>query len=65
VSEQWQPIRTAPEGVMVETKIDDANVPRNEQKLAKFGRLWFVDERKSMYVYYEPTHWRSLPPNPA
>jgi hypothetical protein len=56
----WQPISTAPEGELVMTKIDDAKGARNEQPLAKFGRLWFVDERKSMYVYYEPNFWKPL-----
>jgi hypothetical protein len=50
-----------PEGVIVETKIDEpVHGCRNIQTLCRYGRLWFVDERKSMYVYYEPTHWRAL-----
>lgn len=52
----------APEGVEVETKIDDANGCRNVQTLVRYGRLWFVDTRKSMSVYYTPTHWRSFAP---
>lgn len=64
----WQPISTAPEGVVILTKIDDVNGPRNQTKLKKSGRLWFVPDG-SMYVYYTPTHWWSfdgepLPPPP-
>lgn len=46
-------------GVVVDTKIDNAQGVRNEQplKLHKGGRLWFFPD-DSMYVYYEPTHWR-------
>lgn len=49
-------------GVVVETKIDDEHGPRNQQPLKRGGgngRLWFVSDG-SMYVYYEPTHWREL-----
>lgn len=46
-----------PEGVVVETKIDDANGVRSETKLKRQGRLWFFSD-DSMYVYYTPTHWR-------
>ena len=47
-----------PEGVEVETKIDDDGGPRNEWTLKRKGRLWFYPDM-SMYVYYTPTHWRS------
>ena len=53
----WRPIGEAPEGVLVMTKIDDANGVRNEQTLSKQGNLWFSG---SMYVYYHPTHYREL-----
>ncbi len=53
----WKPIDTAPEAVEVETTIIDARGQRNTQALTKSGRLWFAG---SMYVYYEPTHWRVL-----
>jgi hypothetical protein len=48
-----------PIGVVVETKIDDADGCRNEQQLKRGGngRLWFYPDG-SMYVYYTPTHWR-------
>jgi hypothetical protein len=52
----WQPIDTAPEGIVVRTKIDDANGVRNEQKLKRQGRLWWTPD-DAMYVYYTPTHW--------
>lgn len=46
-----------PEGVEVNTKIDDQNGCRNEQKLVRKGNLWFTDTTLSIYVYYTPTHW--------
>jgi hypothetical protein len=52
----WQPIATAPERVVVRTKIDDEHGPRNDQKLKRIGGLWYVPDG-SMYVYYRPTHW--------
>lgn len=55
--DNWQPIATAPEGVEVETKIDDGVILRNEQTLVRKGALWFFPDM-SMYVYYRPTHWR-------
>lgn len=56
---QWIPCakERAPDGVLVETKIEDANGVRNVQKLTRRGSLWWIPEG-SMYVYYEPTHWR-------
>lgn len=54
---EWQPIETAPEGVEVETKIDDGRGCRNEATLVRGGQLWWRPDR-SMYVYYAPTHWR-------
>lgn len=61
--DDWQPISTAPLGVVVETKIDDENGERNVQNLKATQRdencrvmWWFPD--MSMYVYYTPTHWR-------
>jgi hypothetical protein len=55
----WQPIATAPEGVTVRTKIEDAGGVRNEQNLKRQGRLWFYPDM-SGYVYYQPTHWREV-----
>lgn len=54
----WQKtnILLPPEGVIVNTKIDDVNGVRNEQKLKRQGNLWFTPDGK-MYVYYTPTHW--------
>ena len=52
----WQTIDSAPEHIVVMTKIDDAEGPRNVQKLIRQGRLWFFPDY-SMYVYYTPTHW--------
>jgi hypothetical protein len=54
---EWQPIETAPKGVVIMTKIDDADGCRNEQELKRDGNLWWLPDG-SMYVYYRPTHWR-------
>lgn len=45
------------DGVVVETKIDDENGVRNVQKLKRGWGRWLLPDG-SMYVYYEPTHWR-------
>lgn len=45
-----------PEGRIVNTKIDDANGVRNEQKLIRKNNLFFTKDMR-MYVYYAPTHW--------
>lgn len=58
-AEPWKPISTAPEGVTVLTRIADAKGERNVQPLKRKGSLWWVEDG-SMYVYYEPTHWRPL-----
>ena len=52
----------APEREEVWTKIDDEHGERNVAKLTRFGNLWYTDPdtSKGMYVYYSPTHWRSL-----
>lgn len=55
----WLPAREAPDGVEVETKIDDDGGVRNVQTLKRSGNLWFVPDG-SMYVYYTPTHYRPL-----
>jgi hypothetical protein len=52
----WQPIESAPQKVLVKTKIDDDKGARNEQDLIKDGNLWWTSDR-AMYVYYTPTHW--------
>lgn len=61
---EWEIITNAtlpPEGIMVETKIDDAKGVRNEQRLCRRGRLWFTGlDGNAMYVYYTPTHWRRV-----
>lgn len=59
--ERWNPTLTnpPPDGVVVETKIDDGKGVRNIQELKRQGRLWFLPDG-SMYVYYTPTHWKEL-----
>lgn len=55
---EWQSIESAPEDVVVETKIHDEHGGRNVALLKRRGRLWFMSD-KDMYVYYSPTHWRA------
>lgn len=47
---------------IVETKIDDGILVRNQQLLKKCGNLWFLPDG-NMYVYYTPTHWRPIKEN--
>ena len=56
-NETWYPSSTAPSGIHVMTKIDDEKGCRNEAILKRGGNLWFSGD---MYMYYRPTHWRSL-----
>lgn len=49
-----------PEGIVVQTKIDDEQGCRNEQSLVRHGALWFFPSRREMYVYYTPTHWKPV-----
>lgn len=64
---EWKSIEDAPEGVLVTTKIDDANGVRNEQVMMRRGNLWWINSGNpnEMYVYYRPTHWMPIsePPN--
>lgn len=53
---EWQPIETAPEGIIVRTLIADGSGPRNFQELVRRANLWWLPDG-SMYVYYQPTHW--------
>lgn len=50
-----------PEGIVVNTKIDDGDGMRNEGILKRQGRLWFTPDGR-MYVYYVPTHWHAICP---
>jgi hypothetical protein len=66
MSDDWHDISTAPEGVLVRTKIDDGHGPRNIASLIKRTRIpgetrpmWWT-KTEDMYVYYEPTHWQPL-----
>jgi len=58
---EWRLIDSAPEGVVVNTIISDAGGLRNEQPLKRKGNLWFYPDM-SMYVYYQPTHWKEAKP---
>ncbi len=58
---EWLPITAElpQDNIAVETKIDSGMVERNVAKLVRQGRLWFFPDI-SMYVYYQPTHWRPI-----
>lgn len=59
MTQDWLPASQAPEGVVVETKIDDHLGVRNEQKLYRDGGMWFMPiPNGGTYVYYRPTHYR-------
>ena len=45
------------DGEIVDTKIDDGRECRNEQCLKYSHNLWWIPDG-SMYVYYNPTHWK-------
>lgn len=45
------------DGEIVDTKIDDGKGCRNEQRLKYSHNLWGIPDG-SMYVYYNPTHWK-------
>lgn len=49
------------EDKVVETKIHDEKGKRNLQLLFRKGNLWFHADG-SIYVYYTPTHWRTVFP---
>lgn len=57
MANNWQPIDTAPEHIVVDTKIDDEHGLRNEQPLMKRDNLWWFPDGE-LYVYYRPTHWK-------
>lgn len=59
MNKEWSTIETAPENQVVWTIISDAYGLRNEAKLKRNGRLWWFPDG-SMYVYYQPTHWKPL-----
>lgn len=56
---RWRKVQNElpPEGEVVRTKIDDEEGVRNHADLKYRDGLWFMPD-DSMYVYYEPTHWR-------
>ncbi len=55
MSTNWKPASEAPEGVVVETRVNDGEVT----KLKRRKRLWFVPDG-TMYVYFTPTHYRPI-----
>jgi hypothetical protein len=59
--QEWIHVRDElpPEDLEVMTKIDDDKGYRNETTLTLARNLWWYPD-KSMYVYYNPTHWKLL-----
>lgn len=60
MSDGWIPFdadHVPPEGVELDTKIDDSKGVRNEQPMTYRSGLWWINGGE-MYVYYRPTHWR-------
>lgn len=53
----WRDISSAPNKKVVMTMISDIHGMRNQQELKRDGNLWWTPDG-SMYVYYQPTHWR-------
>lgn len=53
----WETISSVPEDVVVETKIDNGQGPRDITPLRKKVSRFFSPDLR-MYVYYTPTHWR-------
>lgn len=64
--ENWNRVadKLPPQNEVVETKIDDHDGLRNEQKLKLQGKLWWHSDGK-MYVYYTPTHWKTMAEPPS
>lgn len=56
----WKEIKriSPPTNIVIETKVDK-NGERNIERLIFDGKLWWHTD-KSMYVYYQPTHWKEV-----
>jgi len=64
MEDNWISVDEQPpnDGEIVDTKIDDWMGIRNEQPLKKQGNIWYVPNGE-IYVYYRPTHWKSIKNN--
>jgi hypothetical protein len=51
---EWHQIHTAPEGVVVETKIDDGRGVRNVTKLVLKQGLWLADDMQGNVRLLQP-----------
>lgn len=63
MSNDWKLVdHNTPERIPIMTKIDNGKGCRNEQVMERCGNLWWIDAGKpgEMYVYYCPTHWKSI-----
>jgi hypothetical protein len=59
IEEKWTSVlyKLPTEGVVVQTMISDDDGIRNVAKLKRAKNLWWFADG-SMYVYYNPTHWK-------
>lgn len=59
--EKWIKVaeKNPPEGIAVKTKIHDNKYERNVAILIFCNNLWCLSDM-SMYVYYQPTHWKYI-----
>ena len=55
----WQPIETAPENILIDTKVEYEFKVGVNQYLIKINEYW-MEADKITYVYYTPTHWRPI-----
>lgn len=62
---EWTPIKEMlpAEGLLVQTKIDDAIGCRNERPLERHGAGWALPDHSSMRIYHTPTHWAYIEPS--
>lgn len=58
IDQLWYPIQYAPEGVLLETKVDDDQGIRLKMTLAKWDGVWFTPYVDP--VEHTPTHFRHV-----
>lgn len=56
--QDWQSIETAPEHVVVRTRVRGRDRIRLERRLKRIGVLWFTDDVRPEMVHHTPTEWR-------
>ncbi|MDP1027637.1 hypothetical protein Q5H91_10465 [Sphingomonas sp. KR1UV-12] len=61
----WFPIATAPEHVLVRTRLRGERGPPREALLIRRGQLWFTPGVRPTFVHRIPTEWRPQHALPA